>query len=169
MPGSALFFFLLLRTLPLPRSAMFSFLPGAVVVAVGAAIAFGASAYAFGSMLRPGPGFFPLVIAVVLMLMGLGVLAEARRAVQAGQPPATGEPIAWRALIGTVAAILVFALSVERIGFVPATLLLIAICGLTERRGDWPMLGAVAVVLAVIGSVVFIWGLGLPISAFGAS
>lgn len=148
------------------RSAVFAYLPGGLVLATGAALGLGAMAYPLGTMLRPGPGFFPLLIAGLLMLMGLGVVLETRRSAPPADPPA---PMAWRALIGTIVAILIFAFSLERLGFVPATLLLVAVCGLSTARRDWRMLGVVALVLSVLGSVVFLWGLGLPLNMFGAS
>lgn len=59
------------------RQLIFHYLPGAIVVVAGIAIAMVAITYPLGTLLRPGPGFFPLVIAVLLALLGLGVLAEA--------------------------------------------------------------------------------------------
>ncbi|MDK3018842.1 tripartite tricarboxylate transporter TctB family protein [Pseudodonghicola flavimaris] len=149
------------------KSSLLSYLPGAVVVLGGLLFALGAASYPLGTLLRPGPGFFPMVIGVALALMGLGVLAETRRSRAAAG--AADEPFAWRAVLFTVASVLVFAFSVERIGYVPAALLLIAIAGLAERRSDWPALLLVALFMAVFGTLVFIWGLGLPLKAVGAS
>ncbi|CUH63612.1 Tripartite tricarboxylate transporter TctB family protein [Thalassovita gelatinovora] len=153
------------------RSDLFSFTPGAVVVATGAAAAVGATSYPLGSLVRPGPGFFPLILAIALMVMGVGVLVETYVKTRATttETPATDTRFAWGALGCTFVSLLVFALSVERIGFVPATMILIAICGLVERGRDWQKLVLVAICISVLGSVVFIWGLGLPISAFGGS
>lgn len=147
------------------------YLPGAVVVLFGAAMAIGASSYPLGSLFRPGPGFFPLVISVALALMGLGVMAEAWTALRSAPPSddAPPQPVAWRALACTIVSVLVFAFGVERIGYVPAALLLIGISGLAERRSDWPSLILVALFMTIFGTLVFIWGLGLPIAAFGAS
>lgn len=155
-----------LRNTVLSKPSLASYLPGAIVVAAGIAIALGATSYPLGTLLRPGPGFFPLVIASALSLMGLGVLFDTYRA---GRPQAAQEPFAWRAEIFTVASVLVFAFTVERIGYIPASVLLIAIAGLAETRRDWPALALVALFMAIFGTLVFIWGLGLPLKAFGAS
>lgn len=64
---------------------------------------------------------------------------------------------------------LTFAFTVERIGFVPASCLLIAITAFAEPERNWPRLALIALFISVFGSGVFIWGLGLPINAFGAS
>ncbi|WP_196222903.1 tripartite tricarboxylate transporter TctB family protein [Pseudooceanicola algae] len=149
------------------------FLPGAVVVATGVAIALVSLGYPMGNLLRPGPGFFPMVIAVLLSLLGIGVLAEARVAYRA-RSAAPGDteaqpPFPWRPVLCTCAGVLVFALTVERIGFVPASCLLIAITAFAETERSWIRLALVALFIALFGSLVFIWGLGLPLTAFGAS
>lgn len=153
----------------MPQSPATTFLPGTVIVLAGAAIAAGAATYPMGSVFRPGPGFFPLGLACLLMVLGLGVLLEARAEWRRDAAPDAQEPFSWGALIGTVAAILTFGLTVERIGFIPATLILFAICAGFERGRDWRRLILAALFIAALGSAVFIWGLGLPLSAFGAS
>ncbi|MDX2482035.1 MAG: tripartite tricarboxylate transporter TctB family protein [Pseudodonghicola sp.] len=151
------------------------YLPGAVVVVTGVAIAMVANTYPLGTLLRPGPGFFPMVVAVLLSLLGLGVLGEtwAARATPSApeaEPDDTAQgPFPWRSVLCTCASVLVFALTVERLGFVPASCLLIAITAFAETERSWIKLGFVALFIAVFGSAVFIWGLGLPIQAFGAS
>ncbi|MBY5972935.1 tripartite tricarboxylate transporter TctB family protein [Pseudooceanicola marinus] len=145
------------------------YLPGVVVILTGAAVAAGALNYPLGSVLRPGPGFFPLGLSVLLMLMGLGVLIEARATARAAPTDTPEEPFHWGALIGTVVSILAFGLSVERIGFIPATLLLFAICAAFEGGRDWRRLALAALFIAGLGTAVFLWGLGLPLSAFGGA
>ncbi len=149
------------------RHLISHYLPGAIVVAAGLAIALVAATYPLGSLLRPGPGFFPMVVAVLLALLGLGVLGEAFAARRAAAPPQ--QPFPWRAVLCTCAAVLAFAFTVERIGFVPAACLLIAITAFAEPERSWPRLALVALFIAAFGSIVFIWGLGLPLNPFGAS
>ncbi len=150
-------------------------MPGAVVVFAGIAIAAVASTYPLGTLLRPGPGFFPLVVAVLFSLLGLGVLGEAwaagrtsRNASETSAQERQG-PFPWRAVLCTCAAVLVFALTVQRIGFVPASCLLIAITAFAEAERNWISLALIALFMGLFGSMIFIWGLGLPLSTFGAS
>ncbi|WP_010140104.1 tripartite tricarboxylate transporter TctB family protein [Oceanicola sp. S124] len=158
------------------QSPLAAYLPGVTVVLLGAAIAAGSLNYPLGSVLRPGPGFFPLGLACLLVLMGLGVLIEASAEQRRDAAPATAprddpdeDPFPWGALLGTAIAILIFAMTVEHIGFVPATLILFAICALCERGRDWRRLALAALLISALGTAVFIWGLGLPLNAFGAS
>lgn len=152
------------------RHLIFPYLPGAIVVLIGAAIAVVASSYPLGTLLRPGPGFFPMVVGVILSLLGLGVLTEARSAdPNPARETEAQAPFPWRAVICTCAAVLIFALTVERIGFVPASCLLIAITAFAEPERSWASLALIAVFMALFGTLIFIWGLGLPLSPFGAS
>lgn len=50
------------------------FFSGLLFIVVGAAFAFGASTYQVGDAARMGPGYFPLLLGVVLALMGSAVL-----------------------------------------------------------------------------------------------
>ncbi|WP_341702428.1 tripartite tricarboxylate transporter TctB family protein [Ferrovibrio sp.] len=122
------------------------------------AIAYG---YPMGSLARPGPGFGPLLIAGLIVVLGAAVMFEMRHA--AVRPFS----LPLRPLLAVSAGILAFALLVEQTGFIPATIALVLLSGLGERRlSGWPLLG-VAVFMALFGSAVFIWGLGVPLKAVG--
>ena len=51
------------------------FLAGLFLVIVGGAFAIGATQYNFGIASRPGPGYFPLGLGLILTVLGLIVLA----------------------------------------------------------------------------------------------
>src|SRR4029078_2896723 len=88
---------------------------GLLLIAIGAAAMFIARNYAFGTALRMGPGFFPIVLGGALILFGLYILASGLR---------SGEQIrgSWslRALIILPLALVLFGVLMEHGGFVPA-------------------------------------------------
>ena len=137
--------------------------PGLVIVAFGLAMAAMAATYPLGSLLRPGPGFFPVAIGLLLAALGAGIAVEARQA------DADERAFPWRPAIWTTLGILAFALLLDRAGLVPATVALIAIAASGERRRSWLALGAVCLVMAAFGTALFVWGLGLPVEPFGPS
>ncbi|QBY01316.1 tripartite tricarboxylate transporter TctB family protein [Rhodophyticola sp. CCM32] len=139
-------------------------MPGLCVSLFGAFVAAIALTYPLGSALRPGPGFFPLAIGGTLVVLGLLVIIEAWRARPLDEDNTTG--IAWRGMLATCAAILVFALLLERLGYVPAAIALVLIVGMGEPGRNWRVLGVIAIFMALFGTVVFIWGFGLPIEPF---
>ena len=148
-------------------------LPGLSVIAVGAFLAAVASGYDMGSAFRPGPGFFPLAIGILLIGLGLGVIVE-RLLLGAGSLPADDdgggeiEDLAhsWRPLVATAAGLVVFGLCLETVGFIPATVALVVIAAFGEPRRNWLVIGGIAGFMAVFGTVVFVWGLGLPLDPF---
>ena len=138
-------------------------LPGLCVSLFGGVIAMIALGYPLGSALRPGPGYFPLGIGGILVALGLCVMVESWRTRPGAQEPVD---IAWRGMLATCAAILIFALLLERLGYVPATFALVLIVALGEPRRTWTTPIVIAAFMAVFGTAVFIWGLGLPIEPF---
>ena len=66
-----------------------------------------------------GPGYFPLVLAVVLILLGADHRSSRRLRVE-GEPVG---PIAWRGMVFILPAPIFFGLTVRGLGFVPSLFL----------------------------------------------
>ena len=130
---------------------------GLMLIAIGAAAIFVARSYPFGTALRMGPGFFPVVLGGLLIVFGLAVLAIGLR---------KGESMAgsWslRALIILPLSLILFGLLMEYAGFVPAMLVLIvgSATASTEFRFLEVLLFAAG--LTALSVAVFVWALGLP-------
>ncbi len=130
---------------------------GLLLIAIGAAAVLIARNYAFGTALRMGPGFFPLVLGGLLILFGVYMLAAGLR---------QGEQIAgsWslRALIILPLSLVLFGVLMERAGFVPAMLVLIfgSATASTEFRLVEVLLFSIG--LTALSVAVFVWALGLP-------
>jgi Tripartite tricarboxylate transporter TctB family len=101
---------------PQVRRALRDILAGSIFVVIGALFALGSLAYDFGTPLAMGPGYVPLVLA--LILSGLGLLVVAK-----GFIAGSGEPIGevdWRAVILITAALLFFGLTIRGLGVIGA-------------------------------------------------
>jgi hypothetical protein len=92
------------------------FWSGLMFVVVGIAFAWGATEYSFGSSARPGAGYFPFGLGVLLAILGGMVLFKALSIESEGGDP-IGD-IAWRPLLVMVATIIVFGLALPRLGLV---------------------------------------------------
>jgi hypothetical protein len=130
---------------------------GLLLVVIGAAAVAMARNYPFGSALRMGPGYLPVVLGALLIVFGLAILATGL---------VGGEKIegSWslRALIILPLSLILFGLLVDRAGFVPALMVLIfgsAAATSGFRPIEALLLSAGLTALAV---VVFVWALGLP-------
>jgi putative tricarboxylic transport membrane protein len=122
-----------------------------------------------GTITRPGPGFFPCVLAGALFLTSLALLVRAWRGCQrAAHAPSTkaGDTVRrpW-VLVATVAALAVYIAMFERVGFILATVALLAFLFGTLARYRWPIAIAVAVVVTLASYLVFNTGLQIRLPA----
>lgn len=143
------------------------FFSGLMFMAVGVAFAWGATTYNVGTGARMGPGYFPLLLGILLAIIGAVITFKATTI-----ETADGEKIgkwAWKPLIFIIAANLLFGVllaGLPSIG-VPAMGLIVAIYGLVfvaSLAGDHfrPLETFVlATVLAVGSYVAFVWALKL--------
>ena len=53
------------------------FVAGLLLILIGLAFAVGATDYSFGTAVRPGPGYFPFGLGIILALLGIVVLLSA--------------------------------------------------------------------------------------------
>ncbi len=117
-----------------------------------------------GTAFRMGPGYFPLVLAVVLVIFGGLILFNA---IKAGKDSPSIGGIAWRGLLFILPAPIFFGLTVRGLGFVPSIFVTTLIAGLAslKMRPAYALLLAVAV--TVFSTLVFSYALGLPFRRFG--
>jgi len=137
------------------------FWSGLLFLLVGLAFAWGATEYNFGSSARPGPGYFPFGLGVLLALLGGLVLFKAVTIESPGGDPIGA--IAWRPLLVIVGAIAMFGLALPRLGLVFTLPLLIFVSSLAGDEFHWKDALISAVVLTAGSWVIFVWGLKLTI------
>lgn len=133
---------------------------GALVLAIGLFLVIDSTYnYALGTLVSMGPGMFPLGVGYVLAALGVIIMAPAFF-----RPGATVE-ISWRPFIAIIAAGLMFSLTIERFGMLPAVAAASAVSTLAERRGRvGPTLVLVASML-VFSVITFrlLLGLNIPL------
>jgi len=133
------------------------FWAGLMLVAIGAtAIALGRD-YPFGSALRMGPGYFPMVLGALLILFGLSIMATGLR--RAAPIEGSWSP---RALVILPLSLVLFGVLMDHGGFVPAMLVLIF--GSATASTEFKFLEALlfSIALTALAVAVFVLGLGLP-------
>jgi len=128
---------------------------------VGLAFAYGATDYSMGAAARPGPGYFPLILSVLLAILGaIVVFTSLTIEVEGGDP--VGH-IAWRPLIIIVVAITLFGALLPRLGLVITVPVLIVVVSWAGEEFKWLGVAINSVVLTVFSWLVFVKGLGLTI------
>ena len=136
---------------------------GLIFVAFGLAFAGTALTYDLGSALRMGPGYFPLVLGGLLVLLGLAIAAEGYMRGEGSADRAN--PLARAAL--PHAAVLVFGLSVRRLGLAPALFLAVLLAAFSSERTSLLAALAMAAGLTVVCVLIFVEGLGMPVPLLG--
>nr|WP_210427569.1 tripartite tricarboxylate transporter TctB family protein [Rhizobacter sp. SG703] len=130
-------------------------------VVVGVVFAVGATNYSMGTSARPGPGYFPLILSILMALLGSFVLFKSLTIeVEGGDPIGA---IAWRPLLVIVASITVFGAALPRLGLVITVPILILMTSLAGDEFKWKGVLATAVVLTVGSWAIFVLGLKLVI------
>ena len=140
-------------------------LGGALLVALGAAVVVAGVGYGTGTLRQMGSGFFPVVLGVLMALVGLALLATARRAAGgladalpvAETAHLAGPVVQWRGWLCILAGVLAFAVLGAHGGLVPASF----VAALGDRRNGVRAAAALAAVMTVLGVVVFHFGLHL--------
>ena len=133
---------------------------GLGVAVLGATIALISASYPVGTLGRMGPGYLPLVVGVVMLVLGLLI---AIGDVRSGS--VTEEAIKLRPFVAVFAAIVAWVEIVPRFGLVPATVALVVIAAFAQRQPRILSTAITALVLSFLGVAIFIWGLGARLEA----
>ena len=137
------------------------FWSGLMFLAVGIGFAWGATNYSFGAAARPGPGYFPFGLGILLAILGGFILFESLVV-----ETEDGEPIgawAWKPLIIITFSVALFGFILPRLGMLISLPILIVVCSLAGDEFHWKD-ALISIVVLTVGSwLVFIKGLSLVI------
>jgi putative tricarboxylic transport membrane protein len=138
-------------------------LAGLLFVAVALIGLYVSRDYPIGTAVRMGTGYVPRLLCWLLLGLGAWVLVQGFFETQSERAASPSATAAWRPLVFVPASLVIFGLSIERLGLVLSILLLI-IVGAAGARGLRPFeTVAAAVALIVLSWGIFIVGLGLAI------
>ncbi|MFN5048774.1 tripartite tricarboxylate transporter TctB family protein [Roseateles sp.] len=137
------------------------FWSGLMFLLVGLGFAWGATEYSFGNSARPGPGYFPFGLGILLAVLGAVVLFKALT-IESEDGGRIGA-IAWRPLGVIVGAIVLFGWALPHLGMVIALPLLVVIAAMAGDEFKWLEALLTAAFLTVGSWAIFVWGLNLVI------
>lgn len=118
--------------------------------------------YPFGTASRMGPGYFPMVLGGMMLVLGAIVALMALKS--GGEQKVT--PFAWKPMIMLSLGFIVFGWGIDHIGFIPS---LFALSVITAAAGQTfnvveVLIMTVALIAGAVG--VFIYGIELPYPLF---
>lgn len=134
-----------------------NFYSGLLFIFFGVLCAGIAVTYPMGKSSRMGPGYFPSILGGILAILGFVVAVQALWI--------KGEeikPYALRPLVLVLGAVVAFALLADPFGLLLATLTLVVISRLGGGEFRIREVAVIFLVLAALGVVLFVYGLGLP-------
>ncbi|WNV74843.1 tripartite tricarboxylate transporter TctB family protein [Geodermatophilus sp. DSM 44513] len=138
-------------------------LAGAVFTGLGLAFAITSTTYEIGTPLRMGPGFFPLVLGGVLVVLGVSIAVTGVLAREGGDLGT----VPWRALVLLIAAILFFGATVRDLGLVPALFVTVLLAALAGRGVRVVPAVVIATSLTALSVLIFVVALQLRLPLIG--
>lgn len=129
---------------------------GAVITALGLAIALISASYPIGTLGRMGPGYLPLVIGVLMIALGPFIAINDLRTNDLDE-----ESFSFRPFVAVFAGLVAWAEITPRFGLIPATIVLVVVVAFAQERPKPLMTALTAVILSILGVAIFIWGLGV--------
>jgi Tripartite tricarboxylate transporter TctB family len=138
------------------------FLSGLMFLTFGGGAIFLGQDYEVGQAVRMGPGYFPMLLAGLLCLVG--AVCMVRSLAVAGTPM---EKLAFKPLILIVLSTVVFGLLLRHAGLVAALAASILLSALASSQFSARNTALTIVLLTAFCYLVFLKGLGLPIPVLG--
>jgi hypothetical protein len=139
-------------------------LAGLIFIGFGLAFGYATLGYQIGTALRMGPGYFPLVLSGIMVLLGVVITVQSF-ATGPDETPLGRVP--WLGLVLIMAALAFFGLTVRGLGLAPALFVTTFLSAFASERTG--VIGALimAAGLVIVAMAIFIWGLGIPLQVIG--
>ena len=134
------------------------FLAGVFFILIAAGALWFGWSYPMGTAVRMNAGYFPRVVSVLLAGLGSIIVWGSL-----GRDGLRLAPLALRPVVMVPAAVVVFGIGIEYVGFVAAALLMALIGSFAHQRARWGEALITAVILTSAAVAIFIWAVGLSI------
>ncbi len=131
---------------------------GLMFLAIGLGFGMYSLEYSLGTATRMGPGYFPLMLSIIVGALGLIVLVMSFIPADAQEPPG---PTDWRGIGLILASVALFALLLPYTGFIIAVLALVFLAATGSEESKTKETALLAIGLLALGVGVFGYGLEL--------
>jgi hypothetical protein len=119
--------------------------------------------YPMGTALKMGPSYFPSILSVLLVLVG--IISVIRSLIRPGSPVGT---FAFKGLLLVIVSTVIFGLLLRSAGLIIALPVMVIISAYGSMYFRWPTAIAMAVGLTVFCVLIFLKGLGVPLPLLGS-
>lgn len=135
---------------------------GALMMFIGAGAALEGQQYGIGTLTRMGPGFFPVALGVIMILIGILIAGSAYASDEPDKEqflPAKPEWFAWACIIAS--PIFFIALG-EYAGLLPATFACVFVAALGDRETTIKQAAVLGAAISISGILLFSLVLKIP-------
>ncbi|MBA4372590.1 MAG: small permease of tripartite tricarboxylate transporter [Thermodesulfovibrio sp.] len=139
------------------------FWTGIIYIAFGSGAIIMARDYGMGTARKMGAAYFPVVLSVILIVIGL--ISLLRSFLRPGTPVGR---FPFRGLMLVTAATALFGLIVRGAGMVIALPVLVIVSAYASRKFSWRTSIYLSVLLTVLCILIFLKGLGIPLPILGS-
>ena len=137
---------------------------GFLVVLIGAAFLLFGRELEVGTSFRMGPGYFPIILSVLMIILGLTMVVLAWR--KPASEDGVGQ-VPWLGLALVTVPVVLFGLMLRGLGLATILVLVVLLTAWASRHATLRTSLPLAVGIAAFCSVLFIKGLGLPLPLVG--
>jgi hypothetical protein len=132
-------------------------------MAFGGLMFHGSLGFRMGTAMRMGPGYFPRVLALIMVVLGLISLARGLCV-----PGEKIDGVKWKSLLLILVSTALFGLLLERVGLALALVVLVLVSAIASKefRFEWKALAGLAA-FVVVCILVFVKLLGVPMPILG--
>jgi hypothetical protein len=145
-------------------------LGGALMFATGIGVTTYSMSFEIGTLGQMGPGFFPVVLGLILTTCGIAIAYKSRASRLNSEGATNAQPPAeWRAWALIIVGIASFIALARITGLIFATFSIVFISALGDRDNSWKSAILLALLMVVVSVIVFWWALQiqLPLFAWG--
>jgi hypothetical protein len=138
------------------------FYAGGLMILLGLGAALEGQRYNIGTMRQMGPGFMPVALGVVLVLIGIMIAGTSLAgAADDGESTLPAEPD-WRGWLCIIAGPLLFIVFGKYSGLAPATFACVFVSAMGDRSATWKSAFTLALSITIFGVGVFAYVLKVP-------
>ena len=139
------------------------FWTGIIYIAIGSLFIFLARDYGMGTSIKMGPAYFPTVLSILLIV--IGIISLVRSFIEQGTPFGS---FTFRGLLLVVAATILFGFTVRGAGLLIALPALVIISASASCKFSWKVSLPLAAGLTLFCILIFLKGLGVPLPIVGS-
>ena len=134
------------------------FFAGLIFMGFGLAALIIGSNYALGTAARMGPGYFPRILGILLVVLGAALSLRALKI--------KGDPLPqwhWRPMLIVLGSVIVFGIVVTRLGLILSTIGLVFAASTASHEFRWKEALVSGVLFSALAAGVFVFGLNLQL------